>query len=750
MGTNQNQRFLAQHGRTLLNAGFPIVPIKLGTKYPAGLSDWENTDATPEHLQFWLNNGFSEGGVGVLCREFPAVDIDVEDERAAQFIQQLAHDFLGSTPVRIGNAPKRLLLYRTDEPFTKMATAKYVTDTGEAMRVEVMGEGQQVVLQAVHPDTGRPYVWDCNLDDLHPDDLPVVSLDTMRSFIAKVETFLSENGTKVTRGKPARSAAEVAGLDALAAAKPPLGLRPERLRADLAMIEADDYETWCTVGMALWHEYNGSTDGLELWREWSSNSVKFDNSAIDNKWSSFKPDVGRAVVTCATIIKMANEIREENRPFKPEEIPDDPLTAFLDRYCYVSSGDLVADLMESHEVSVCRLNEFKNYHANAKVPVPAPTASEPDRVKPVPVATVWLTHESRLSAKGLGYSPGKPRLYRDEEGAARINTFRLPPHEQISGDGLLQPFFDHMAYILPIEKEREWFIDWLAFNVQFPHERSKVTPLHVSAVHGTGRGWIVKLLSSLLGAWNAQSTDVGTLTKEGAFTGFLNNSLVCTVDEVYEPSTRFSINDRVRNLLTEDRLQVNVKYGSQCTQRVYTNFFLMSNHTTDAMVLTPEDRRINVLTGADYYKPDGYYDELYKWLKNPRAIAQCYRWLMRRHVSFKGFQRSMDTPARRAMIEASQTDTESVFRDFINTPPAPVMLLKDIKAQIMERIGGDPMEVDFSDRQLGLLLKRNGRREFVKRNGRTERVWVLDRQKEFNNEQMRDILNNYESVKAFL
>ena len=56
---------------------------------------------------------------------------------------------LGDTLIRIGLWPKRLLLYRTDRPFAKMA----------AGGIEILGLGQQFVAFGRHPTTGEPYGW---------------------------------------------------------------------------------------------------------------------------------------------------------------------------------------------------------------------------------------------------------------------------------------------------------------------------------------------------------------------------------------------------------------------------------------------------------------------------------------------------------------------------------------------------------------------------------------------------------------
>ena len=49
-----------------------------------------------------------------------------------------------------------------------------------------------------------------------------------------------------------------------------------------------------------------------------------------------------------------------------------------------------------------------------------------------------------------------------------------------------------MDYLFPIAAERDWFISWIAFNLQRPETRCKVTPLCTSRwLMAPGRGWLV-------------------------------------------------------------------------------------------------------------------------------------------------------------------------------------------------------------------------------------------------------------------
>ena len=67
--------YLKKFGYQLVKNGYEIVPIKPGAKAPS-LPGWQNIRATCEDVDKWANNGHRDGGIGVLCRNVVAVDID--------------------------------------------------------------------------------------------------------------------------------------------------------------------------------------------------------------------------------------------------------------------------------------------------------------------------------------------------------------------------------------------------------------------------------------------------------------------------------------------------------------------------------------------------------------------------------------------------------------------------------------------------------------------------------------------------
>jgi hypothetical protein len=303
----------------------------------------------------------------------------------------------------------------------------------------------------------------------------------------------------------------------------------------------------------------------------------------------------------------------------------------------------------------------------------------------------------------------------DENGVTKVDTVRA--------NSLLATFFRHMDYIIPVEEEREWFYSWMAFNIQHPEKRCMVTPLLIATDHGTGRGWIVQLMRLLLGSWNCTNTKMSTLIGEksaGQFQDFMNDSLLCCIGEVKEGDSDFEVSDSIRDYLTENTLELNIKYGAKQTKRVYTNFLFNSNHV-DALKLKAEDRRINVFKTVDGPKSNDYYDRLYGWLEPEdkaseglmgtldettneeesedsggavydrgevrvsAGVACLFHRLKNRDLAGFNWQRPMDNKTRQDMIENNQTDIEYHFQEMLKNPPYPVMTVSEIEEFLLEQ-----------------------------------------------------------------
>ena len=716
MKSSQNStnapRELARLGETLIDNGYEIIPIAPGTKYPKGLPNWQTVPSDKGQLKKWLSNGYAGAGVGIRTQYTPAVDIDVRDPAIAAQVQAMALQVTGAgyAPERVGAAPKRLLAFRTETPFTKVQSAAYVDESGLEHKVEVLGDGQQYVAYAIHPDTGEAYDWGVSGDpeDMPVSELPVLTLEMAREIVRRFETEMVPGSW--TRKGGGSAGAEVGGVesgdagpgdvDPMAAwmqEVEPLGLTLERIRQVLSIQNLDERDDWFKVGMAIYHETGGSAEGLALWDELSAEFDNYEEGGCEKVWRSFRPDPGGRTLTMRTYVKAYNDAQKELR--KQEDL----VSRFLDRYVLVEKGAKVCDLTRPPHRWLSKIQEFQYATANRRVEIETPTKADPDKVQLVPAHKLWLVHEDRKSAEGEIYNPSLEPLYTDPDGVHWINSFYMPPHTETEHEDLIQPILDHFRYLFPIDDELDWFLDWLAWKIQNPGQRCLVTPLHITELQGTGRGWVTNLIECLVGKWNCAEADIEQIV-DGEWGDHLYQSLFCFVHEARAKRDRYHITDRLRKVLTEKTQRLNIKHGESGTFNVYTNFFMMSNHF-DAFQIPENDRRMQVLSGpvgkvgngsGEDKAYDDHYNIIYGLLYNgsgvapdrpSAAVTQFFWWLKRRNVSSFRFNHATKTPAKTQMARGIRSENDILLDEFIQETGARAFTVSQFKRYIQHTAG---------------------------------------------------------------
>jgi hypothetical protein len=144
----------------LLAGGYS--PLPLVGKSPV-IKNWQKLITVTAHeVDSWTRSCPAALNTGILTRLTPVLDVDVLDPEAAAAIERLAQERFeerGCLLVRFGAVPKRAIPFRTDDPFAKITAKLIAPDGSDSQRLELMCDGQQVVVDGEHPDTHRPYSW---------------------------------------------------------------------------------------------------------------------------------------------------------------------------------------------------------------------------------------------------------------------------------------------------------------------------------------------------------------------------------------------------------------------------------------------------------------------------------------------------------------------------------------------------------------------------------------------------------------
>lgn len=322
---------LQKYALRVVENGYDICFIRPGEKRPFG-KDWEAKRHGPKRIASAIEAGRGSYGVGVKTRETPGVDIDCYDEDLVEHMIRVTEDLCGATLRRVGLAPKTLLVYRSEKPFPKTQSKVFIDDEGRPVKLEVLGDGQQFVAFHIHPDTEKPYKWigGESILDVEHSELPVIDRDDALEIVAEFERKCRKRGWKekstVKRLTDGRSRGKEYNYDdPFISDKSKVDLSPEQLLKKLhAVPNADDYDTWFHVGMALYHQFDGSEEGLMMWHEWSASAPNYDMDSLDEKWPTFDVEgKKREPITARFILKQALAEEERLAGEELDEIKDD-------------------------------------------------------------------------------------------------------------------------------------------------------------------------------------------------------------------------------------------------------------------------------------------------------------------------------------------------------------------------------------------------------------------------------------------
>ena len=270
----------------LLTLGYSPIPARGKRVF---LEDWPTEKITKDLIHTWETGKHRRDfNTGVRTGDLVGVDIDCLDPVVSKELKALAFSILGPTQfVRVGMAPKTLLVYRTATPIRKMETGRATTG---GPNVEILGVGQQFICSGIHPDTKKLYSWNgMSIADSLLKDIPEVLPDVLEYFVQQAAAVLGVE-------------AHVSGpVDNMSGGKRMNNVEIEEFKSALEALPNDlPHDKWIRIGMVIKHELGEA--GLEDWLAFSAKNPTNDEGYTTKKWSGMKP---RGEVKKETIFKLA-------------------------------------------------------------------------------------------------------------------------------------------------------------------------------------------------------------------------------------------------------------------------------------------------------------------------------------------------------------------------------------------------------------------------------------------------------------
>jgi Family of unknown function (DUF5906) len=256
-----------------------------------------------------------------------------------------------------------------------------------------------------------------------------------------------------------------------------------------------------------------------------------------------------------------------------------------------------------------------------------------------------------IMAERIEFLPGKPEVTYDSNACRVLNLWRPPPWSNPGNAREPKVFLEHLAYLLDGDNQGiEHVLNFLAHLVQKPAHRIGHALLITSRAKGIGKSTLGAIVRKLVGEQNSRVAQTKDLKSQ--FDGWLVGKLVVQVDEIYEAGN-WELANKLKPLITEPSVSVNMKYGPQLEIENYARFLLFSNHTAP-LDLEEGDRRYFVFESKAQPRDQTYYDNLHRFAESHADLEGLYAFLMKRDLSAFNSHRSPPlTVAKQSIIEAS-------------------------------------------------------------------------------------------------
>lgn len=223
----------------------------------------------------------------------------------------------------------------------------------------------------------------------------------------------------------------------------------------------------------------------------------------------------------------------------------------------------------------------------------------------------------------------QPGAIIDDNGTLLLNTYVEINTPRKQGD--VTPFLNHVAKLLPDERDRQIVLSYMAACVQHKGHKFQWAPL-IQGAEGNGKSLFSRCVAFAVGqryTATPQASEIGE-----KFNEWIVGKLFVGVEDIYLPDHKREVIEILKPMITNDRMAIRAMGRAQEDNDNYANFIFNSNHR-DAIRKTKDDRRFAVFYTAQQTKADidasgmggSYFPKLYNWLKLEGGYAMVNEFL---------------------------------------------------------------------------------------------------------------------------
>lgn len=330
----------------------------------------------------------------------------------------------------------------------------------------------------------------------------------------------------------------------------------------------------------------------------------------------------------------------------------------------------------------------------------------------------FLSMKRSEKADTAEFLPGRERFIM--KGKVRVlNTYidqRVVPDDSIDVD----PWIDHLTWLIPVERERELLMDWLAWTYQRPGDKITWAPILYSRSFGVGKTSVFNALAKCIGEVMVSEPTQAEL--EDKFNDWCYGKLLVKIEELMS-GDKYHVAEKLKPVVSNPTLSIRRMHQTGFVIANVANVCASTNHM-QALSIEKGDRRWMMIQCVEAEKSERRprMKALHRWLEEV-GYGGVAHWLASRDVS--EFQPRGEAPAtalRDIVARASMTDFDRAVELCDVFDKADLISSAMISELLMAN------DCRLSDRKFGLIAHRRG---WVNLGGQEGRVMVGNRKLTF-------------------
>jgi hypothetical protein len=462
----------------------------------------------------------------------------------------------------------------------------------------------------------------------------------------------------------------------------PLDVTDEEVNDCLKLYKAEgiEYEDWVNVGRALYHQYEGDTQGYSLWHSWSELDVnRFDEKEMKSKWKSFKKRLkGKKPLTFATVIEKASGLREKEETIHFEKIMDDeddehkvvdvatydalrkrlsktPIKVLPESKRQLLANQVYEDWGKSVGITRATIkrelmprkkevireddecpewaddwvyietkgkyhNRVLNYGINREAFNQKFSGEIECRDGELSASQLMcVTHRMKTVVDTMYWPNGEEFIY--HQGKPMVNTYKngLVAFDSLEGDEEGQRIVEmFLAHIqMTFNNERERTIMLDWMCHIIQYPGKRMNwALLLQGLQGCGKSYFGDVMQGVLGLDNAKKVSPTAITSN--FSAWATGSILNIVEEIYVGGVdKYTLMNKIKGYVRDNQIQIEEKGRDQRNVPNFASYLFFTNYK-DALAITNEERCYCIIYGSIQT-----VEQLYRVLGSPEE-AETY------------------------------------------------------------------------------------------------------------------------------